>query len=176
MSSIALQGLHVRNELAELISPRPGLRERLILDDDHKMTDKFWTLYAKCIRFNWPYNITACYKTDSVTGMLSFTDLFKSQTSDVNNIQMTSEFFNTFPEMADDIPLAQENLGQVFDMDQALLESWDPFSVISQKVPLSEGDMFDQTNRVTGIFGSDEAMGVADFQDVDNYRLLGRKT
>jgi hypothetical protein len=148
----------------------------LILDDNLKTTDKFWTLYAKCIRFNWPYNITACYKADPTTGMLSFTELFKSQTNDVNNIQMTSEFFETFPEMADDIPLAQENLGQVFDIDQDLLENWDPYSVSGHNVPLGEGDTFDQTNSVSGIFGGAEPVGLVDFQNLENNRFLGRKT
>jgi hypothetical protein len=89
---------------------------------------------------------------------------------------MTSEFFETFPETADDIPLAQENSGQVFDMDQSLLENWDPYSVSGHNVPFGEGDMFDRANNVTGIFGSAEAIGLVDFQDVDNNKFLGRKT
>lgn len=89
---------------------------------------------------------------------------------------MTSEFFETFPEMADDIPLAQENLGQVFDMDQDILENWDPYSINSHNVAFGEGGMFDQTNSVTGTFGSVEAMGLVDFQHGENNRFLSRKT
>jgi hypothetical protein len=147
------------------------------LDDNPKTTDKFWTLYAKCIRFNWLYNIETCYKADPITGMLSFTELFKSQTSDVNNIQMTSGFFEAFPEMVDDIPLAQENQAQVFDMDQGLLGNWDPYSISGQHVSLGEVNMFDEANNgVTGIFGGTDPVGLVGFRNLENNTFLGRKT
>ncbi|KAL2068644.1 hypothetical protein VTL71DRAFT_14981 [Oculimacula yallundae] len=96
----------------------PGLRERLVLSGSLRMTDHFWAIFGSCFRFEWPYTITACYETDAVTGMMRYSPLFDTESLNINLCRMTAQFFESFPEMADDIQTATTAPLQIFGLDE----------------------------------------------------------
>ncbi|KAK0109541.1 hypothetical protein ONS95_002229 [Cadophora gregata] len=95
----------------------PGLRERLVLSSALRMTDQFWAIFGSCFRFEWPYTINACYETDAATGMLRYSPLFDVESLNIDSCRMTSQFFDAFPEMADDIRTASSEPLQIFGID-----------------------------------------------------------
>ncbi|KAH6694831.1 hypothetical protein BKA61DRAFT_662767 [Leptodontidium sp. MPI-SDFR-AT-0119] len=96
----------------------PGLRERLVLSGSLRMTDQFWAMFGSCFSFEWPYAITTCYETDATTGMLRYSPLFDVESLNIDSCRMTSQFFEAFPEMADDIRTATSEPLQIFGLDE----------------------------------------------------------
>ncbi|KAH7409031.1 hypothetical protein BKA64DRAFT_386033 [Cadophora sp. MPI-SDFR-AT-0126] len=96
----------------------PGLRERLVLSSALRMTDQFWAIFGSCFRFEWPYTINACYETDAATGMLRYSPLFDVESLNIDSCRMTSQFFEAFPAMADDIRIASSDPLQIFGLDE----------------------------------------------------------
>lgn len=82
------------------------------------MTDQFWAIFGSCFRFEWPYTITACYETDAATGMLRYSPLFDVESLNIDSCRMTPQFFEAFPEMADDIQTATSEPLQIFGLDE----------------------------------------------------------
>ncbi|CZT51456.1 uncharacterized protein RSE6_12603 [Rhynchosporium secalis] len=96
----------------------PGLRERLVLSGSLRMTDHFWAIFGSSFRFEWPHTITACYETDAATGIIRYSPLFDADSLNINLCRMTAHFFESFPEMADDIQTATSEPLQIFGLDE----------------------------------------------------------
>ena len=75
-------------------------------------------MFGSCFRFEWPYTINACYETDAATGMLRYSPLFDVESLNIDSCRMTSQFFEAFPEMADDIRTASSEPLQIFGLDE----------------------------------------------------------
>ncbi|KAH7306140.1 hypothetical protein BKA65DRAFT_578295 [Rhexocercosporidium sp. MPI-PUGE-AT-0058] len=96
----------------------PGLRERLVLSGSLRITDQFWAMFGSCFVFEWPYTVTACYETTATTGMLRYSPLFDVESLNIDSCRMKPQFFEAFPEMADDIRTATSEPLQIFGLDE----------------------------------------------------------
>lgn len=85
------------------------MRERLVLSKEYSLTDDFWECFSKHFRFGWPFPFEDMYAVHLCTGRFYFSTLFENQLQDLTTWQMERQFFMLFPELADDIKVAQSH-------------------------------------------------------------------
>lgn len=86
-----------------LIMDRPELREYYILNGclvDNKQA----LLFAKHIRFNWPFSLRDAYLEHRMTGKYSMSHYFDTRCKDIGNWSLASSFFEIHPEYVGIIP------------------------------------------------------------------------
>jgi hypothetical protein len=69
------------------------------------LTDRFFKYFAYCFRLLWDYSISDTYEVDPASGMYSFSNVFIRHVEDIGRWTMCKEFFQSFPELQDDIAL-----------------------------------------------------------------------
>lgn len=83
------------------------MRERLVMSKEYWLTDDFWECFSKYFRFMWPFPFEDMYAVHLCTGRFYFSTLFENQLQDLTTWQMERQFFMLFPELVDDIKVAQ---------------------------------------------------------------------
>lgn len=96
-------------QLTTDIYPRPGLRERILFTTKYK-TNKFGDCFAANLQFFWPRDPWDTYERDPTSELFRFTPLFLLHVSRLGCWQLAPQFFNTFPELAADMPCSQPSL------------------------------------------------------------------
>lgn len=82
---------------------RPAFRERLVSTQSPRLDDRFWYYFAKCFRFDWPFDISCAFASDAGSGKLRFSPVFNAYAYDINKFSMDPEFFHVFPEVYNDM-------------------------------------------------------------------------
>ncbi|KAF9891609.1 hypothetical protein FE257_003620 [Aspergillus nanangensis] len=84
----------------------PGLRERLVLFPHQHCSDKFWSLFWTCFRFQWPHRLQDAVIQHGGTGLYRYSERFEAHFFNLQDWCMAPRFFKEFPELEADVPPA----------------------------------------------------------------------
>ena len=88
----------------------PPFRQRFISNEDTYCGNEFFYMYQSQLRLLWPFEFRDCYTHDLESGLYRPSRLFDERINDIKCWTMGYDFFQRFPELSSDIPLA---VGQV---------------------------------------------------------------
>lgn len=88
----------------------PPFRQRFISNEDTYCGNDFFFMYQSQLRLLWPFEFRDCYTHDLETGLYKPSRLFDERINDIKCWTMGNDFFERFPELSSDIPVA---VGQV---------------------------------------------------------------
>jgi hypothetical protein len=84
--------------------PWPGFRERVLFSPRRYATDQFMGALAQNARFKWPYDPHDLFYKDPVSGLYSYSATFQQKVMDFSCYTVKESFFDSFPELRQDIP------------------------------------------------------------------------
>ncbi|KAH8586968.1 hypothetical protein B0O99DRAFT_643118 [Bisporella sp. PMI_857] len=82
----------------------PELREYLILHAQKELSNQVAAAFASSLRFLWPFDLCDAWTRNRQTNLYSFSRLFDERFSDVKNWALTSDFFDSYPELIGCVP------------------------------------------------------------------------
>ncbi|KAL9562555.1 hypothetical protein ACKAV7_013312 [Fusarium commune] len=83
---------------------RPGLRERLIFSQHQYCNNSFWELLQTNLKIVWTDGFQDTFYHNAHTGKYHISPLFEQRIRDINAWTMSTDFFQHFPELSEDIP------------------------------------------------------------------------
>lgn len=96
----------------------PELREHLLQKSKSSpsnidLSNKTAAAFATCVRFLWPYDLSDTWVRSTETGMYAFSRLFEEKMDDLSSWVMSTEFFDSYPNLIGYIPCHDPNAGDV---------------------------------------------------------------
>lgn len=88
----------------------PPFRQRFISNENTYCGNEFFYMYQSQLRLLWPFEFRDCYIHDLESGLYRPSVLFDERINDIKCWTMGYDFFQRFPELSSDIPVA---VGQV---------------------------------------------------------------
>ncbi|KAK2674304.1 hypothetical protein RAB80_009288 [Fusarium oxysporum f. sp. vasinfectum] len=82
----------------------PGLRERLIFSQHQYCNNSFWELLQTNLKILWTDSFQDTFYHNAHTGKYHISPLFEQRIRDINAWTMSTDFFQHFPELSEDIP------------------------------------------------------------------------
>ncbi|KAF5656259.1 hypothetical protein FCIRC_13756 [Fusarium circinatum] len=82
----------------------PGLRERLIFSQHQYCNNSFWELLQSNLKILWTDTFQDTFYHNAHTGKYHISPLFEQRIRDINAWTMSTDFFQHFPELSEDIP------------------------------------------------------------------------
>ncbi|KAL9562735.1 hypothetical protein ACKAV7_013299 [Fusarium commune] len=82
----------------------PGLRERLIFSQHQYCNNSFWELLQTNLKIVWTDGFQDTFYHNAHTGKYHISPLFEQRIRDINAWTMSTDFFQHFPELSEDIP------------------------------------------------------------------------
>ncbi|KAF5532177.1 hypothetical protein FMEXI_12574 [Fusarium mexicanum] len=82
----------------------PGLRERLIFSQHQYCNNSFWDLLQSNLKILWTDTFQDTFYHNAHTGKYHISPLFEQRIRDINAWTMSTDFFQHFPELSEDIP------------------------------------------------------------------------
>lgn len=84
----------------------PPFRQRFISNEDTYCGNEFFHMYQSQLRLLWPFGFRDCYTHDLESGLYRPSLLFDERINDIKCWTMGYDFFQRFPELSSDIPVA----------------------------------------------------------------------
>lgn len=84
----------------------PPFRQRFISNEDTYCGNEFFHMYQSQLRLLWPFEFRDCYTHDLESDLYRPSLLFDERINDVKCWTMGYDFFQRFPELCSDIPVA----------------------------------------------------------------------
>ncbi|KAG5760954.1 hypothetical protein H9Q72_010939 [Fusarium xylarioides] len=82
----------------------PGLRERLIFSQHQYCNNSFWELLQTNLKILWTDTFQDTFYHNAHTGKYHISPLFEQRIRDINAWTTSTDFFQHFPELSEDIP------------------------------------------------------------------------
>ncbi|KAM0346277.1 hypothetical protein ACHAPU_005704 [Fusarium lateritium] len=82
----------------------PGLRERLIFSQHHYCSNAFWHLLQSNLKILWQEGFRDTFYHNAHSGKYQISPGFEQRIRDLNAWTMSTDFFERFPELNEDIP------------------------------------------------------------------------
>ncbi|PCD26945.1 hypothetical protein AU210_013364 [Fusarium oxysporum f. sp. radicis-cucumerinum] len=82
----------------------PGLRERLIFSQHQYCNNSFWELLQTNLKILWTDSFQDTFYHNAHTSKYHISPLFEQRIRDINAWTMSTDFFQHFPELSEDIP------------------------------------------------------------------------
>ncbi|KAB8346173.1 hypothetical protein FH972_023219 [Carpinus fangiana] len=81
----------------------PRLRQRLTVQENNTLTNRFWSLFARNFRFAWRYDMFDALQLSRPGGLYGISGVFETSLHDISSWRMEPEFLAAFPHLADDV-------------------------------------------------------------------------
>lgn len=78
---------------------RPGVRKEMIDRPARFQSNRFWNLFTRSFRLQWPQKLSDTCIADSTPNMMRISDEFTSRSFDLEFYRLTKDFLDEYPEM-----------------------------------------------------------------------------